>query len=291
MMVIFCAIAPLGDAMAKLLGPSVPLAELLLIRFAAQALFLMPVVWTTGRTLALPRRVRALTALRTVFHVIGSGMMFAALWFMPVADAVAITFVMPFLLLLLGRFFLNEEVGARRLAACAVGFMGTLLVIQPSFASVGWPALLPLGVALAFALYQLVARLTARDNDPISLQAVSGIVATAGLAILIAAGSGSDVALLGLKVPDRDETLLLMAICVIGTAAHLLVTWALRFGPSATLAPMQYLEIPFATLVGWVIFSDFPNGLATIGIAITVAAGLYVVFRERRTSRPTAVET
>ena len=71
---------------------------------------------------------------------------------------------------------------------------------------------------------------------------------------------------------------------VIGTVAHLLMTWSLRYAPSATLAPMQYLEIPFATLLGWLVFGDLPNGLAAIGIAVTVAAGLYVIHRERRAS-------
>jgi len=73
-------------------------------------------------------------------------------------------------------------------------------------------------------------------------------------------------------------------IGLIGTLAHLLMTWSLRFAPSATLAPMQYLEIPCATLIGWMIFTDLPNGLAALGIAITMASGLYIVYRERKTS-------
>lgn len=72
---------------------------------------------------------------------------------------------------------------------------------------------------------------------------------------------------------------------MLGTIAHLMITWSLRFAPSATLAPMQYLEIPIATLVGWAIFGDLPNGLAAVGIAVTVAAGLYVILRERTISR------
>lgn len=71
-------------------------------------------------------------------------------------------------------------------------------------------------------------------------------------------------------------------IGVLGTLAHLLMTWSLKFAPSATLAPMQYLEIPFATLIGWLIFSDFPNGLALAGIAVTMASGLYVIYRASR---------
>ena len=82
------------------------------------------------------------------------------------------------------------------------------------------------------------------------------------------------------SVSSFDWTLLL-AIGVLGTLAHLLMTWSLRFAPSTTLAPMQYLEIPFATILGFVVFGDFPNPVASVGIVITIAAGLYVVLRER----------
>jgi drug/metabolite transporter (DMT)-like permease len=85
--------------------------------------------------------------------------------------------------------------------------------------------------------------------------------------------------------PDATEIALLATIGVLGTLAHLLMTWSLRFAPASTLAPMQYLEIPFATVIGWVIFRDLPNGLAALGIAITVAAGLYIVVRERSLAR------
>ena len=78
---------------------------------------------------------------------------------------------------------------------------------------------------------------------------------------------------------------------IIGSFAHLLMTWSLRYAPSATLAPMQYLEIPFATFIGWLIFRDLPNGLAAIGIMITIAAGLYIVLRERGVAQRAAVKT
>ena len=85
--------------------------------------------------------------------------------------------------------------------------------------------------------------------------------------------------------PTTNEWILLMVLGVLGTVAHLFMTWSLRYAPSATLAPMQYLEIPFATIIGWLVFRDFPNGLALLGICITMGAGLYIVFRERRLSR------
>jgi len=290
LMIGFCMLAPIGDSIAKLLGETIPLVQLLLIRFGAQVVLLWPIVIVTGGSLAMSPRLLRLTAVRTVLHMIGIGAMFASLRFLPLADAVAIAFVMPFIMLLLGRLVLNEHVGPRRLAACAVGFLGTLLVIQPSFALVGAPALLPLLVAVVFALFMLVTRQIAKDSDPISLQVVSGMMASAGMGILVFADRFVDVPGIALVMPTHAEMLLLVGIGVLGSVAHLLMTWSLRFAPSATLAPMQYLEIPFATLVGWIVFHDLPNGLAALGIVITVCAGLYIVFREGRMARSAAAE-
>ena len=274
MMLGFCIIAPVGDAIAKLLGASVPLGQVVFLRFAVQLLILLPIVILTGRPLILRGKTLWLTFVRTVLHVIGIAMMFSALKYLPLADAVAIIFVMPFFMLLLGKYVLKEEVGPRRLIACIVGFCGTLLVVQPSFAEVGWPALLPVGVALNFALFMLVTRQIAKHTDPISLQTVSGFMA---LLIMLP--------FLGWIAPETTDWSLLIAMGVLGSIAHLLMTWSLRYAPSATLAPMQYLEIPVATLVGLIVFGDFPNALAALGMGITMAAGLYIILREQATQR------
>jgi drug/metabolite transporter (DMT)-like permease len=281
----FCALAPLGDGIAKLIGDRVPLVQLLALRFAIQALVLAPVVVLAGTDLRLSPRLLALVALRTALHVVGIGAMFLSLRYLPLADAIAIAFVMPFVLLLLGWLALGEEVGPRRLAACAVGFAGTLLVVQPSFAAVGAPALLPLLVAVTFALFLLVTRAIARAVDPVALQAVSGAMASAILLPVVLLAAGHGIPEVSAIRPTGADWALIAAMGLIGTAGHLLMTWSLRFAPASTLAPMQYLEIPFATLVGFVLFGDLPNGLATLGIAVTVAAGLYVIHREHRLAR------
>lgn len=290
LIILFCLLAPLGDGIAKLLGESIPVGQLLLIRFAFQAGLLLPfLLWRHGIP-HLSRRVLGITIWRTLLHILGIGVFFYALRFLPLADALAIAFVMPFIMLLLGRVVLGEEVGPRRLTACAVGFVGTLLVIQPSFAAVGAPALLPLVVALTFALFMLATRQVAKDVDPIALQAVSGVIATGILAPAVLIGQVTAIPMFEFVRPSASEMGLLTAIGVIGTLAHLLMTWALRFAPSATLAPMQYLEIPFATVIGFLLFGDLPNGLAAVGIAITMGAGLYIVFRERANAQPVPPE-
>ena len=281
----FCIVAPMGDAVAKILGGTIPLGELLFVRFAVQFVLLAPLVWVTRRQWRMQGRVLQLTFLRTLLHIAGIGAMFTALKYLPLADAVAIAFVMPFLMLLLGKYVLGEEIGVRRLGACVVGFGGTLLVIQPSFVEVGWPALWPLLMAVIFAFFMLVTRQIAKKTDPIGLQVVSGLMACVLMAPLLVIGTMLDIAPLTLLTPTGQDWFLLAAIGVLGTVAHLLMTWSLRYAPASTLASMQYLEIPVATLIGWMIFDQLPNTLASVGIAVTIAAGLYVILREQVTAR------
>ncbi|MGR3435233.1 MAG: DMT family transporter [Shimia sp.] len=276
----FCVLAPLGDAISKLLTASTAIAVIVLARFAAQALLLGPLALAAGRPFAVPPHLRAAFYARTALHVAGLATMFAALRHLPLADAIAIAFVMPFLLLLLGWRFLGEAVGPARLGACAVGFAGTLMVVQPAFAEVGAAALLPLGVAVIFALFILVTRQLARAVDPVALQALSGGLAMAVLApaLALAAGAGW----VEVAVPSARDAALLAATGATGAVAHLAMTLSLRFAPATTLAPLQYLEIPVAAAFGLAIFGDFPDGLALAGIGVTLAAGLFVVWRERR---------
>ncbi|MBV7397100.1 DMT family transporter [Mameliella sediminis] len=286
----FCLLAPFADALAKLLGPEMAVGQLVTLRFAFQAAILVPLTLATGRVWRMDRRTFGYVFLRTLLHISGIGLMFSALLYLPLADAVAIAFVMPFIMLLLGYWFLGEEVGLRRITACAVGFVGTLLVVQPAFTEVGWPALLPLGVALVFALFMLVTRRIAGVTDPIGMQAVSAVIALALLLPVMALTPAERLPALEWTAPNGRGWTLITLMGIAGTFAHLLMTWSLRYAPASTLAPMQYLEIPFATAVGFAIFGDLPGPLASLGIAVTIGSGLYIVMRERamQKARPPA---
>jgi drug/metabolite transporter (DMT)-like permease len=144
---------------------------------------------------------------------------------------------------------------------------------------------LPVVVAINFSFFMLVTRQIAKETDPISLQAVSGVMAVLLMLPALFVGQMLDFHMLTLIQPDAFQWQLLVGIGFVGTMAHLLMTWSLRYAPSATLAPMQYLEIPFATLLGFLIFDDLPNPLASLGIVITVASGLYIIQRERAIAR------
>ncbi len=284
-MAAFCALAPFADSIAKLLGDSIPVIQIVTIRFAIQLIILLPIVLFTRRDLRMSPRTLAMLFLRSILHIIGIGAMFMSLLYLPLAEAIAIAFVEPFLLLLLAWLILKEHIGPHRLTACAVGFIGTLLVIQPSFAAVGGAALLPLVVAVAFAGFMVVTRHLATRADPITLQAVSGGMALVVLGFVLLLSAPFNIQSLTLIAPNRPDWALLVLLGALGTLAHLIMTWSLKYAPTATLAPVQYLEIPFATFIGWMIFGDLPNGLAALGIVITVAAGLYIVMREHRVAQ------
>lgn len=281
--IIFCAVIALADALAKLLGATVALLLLVASRFLIQAIILAPL--TRLRDLAALRDPVTLrrAILRAALHVAGIYAMYRALLVLPLADAVAIAFIMPFILLLLGHFFLGEEVGRLRFAACGVGFGGTILIIQPNFVAVGWEVLWPVLVAFIFALFMVISRDVTRKVPPIALQCVSGAMASVVLVPLAL------LAPISFDLPA--ETWGLIAVMgVVGAGAHLAMTYSLKFAPASTLAPLQYLEIPFATLMGWLFFQDLPNGLATLGICITVGAGLFMIQRERATARRLAAQ-
>jgi drug/metabolite transporter (DMT)-like permease len=274
----FCVTAPFSDAMGKIAAQDFPVLQLVAIRFVMQAAILVPLVWALRQSFAMSRLGWGLTATRTILQIAGIWLMTKGLTYLPLADAIAIAFVMPFILLLLGHWVLGETVGPRRLGACAVGFLGTLMVMQPSFQEVGWAVLYPLGVAFVFAAFMLVTRRLSREAEPIPMQAASGVMAVIGLGCVYAIlPNTGPVALL----PVSNHLPVLLAMGIAGTFGHLLMTWSLRFAPSATLAPMQYLEIPMAALIGLAIFGDWPNGLALAGIGVTVATGLYILWRGR----------
>ena len=283
----FCLFAPVADGMAKALSEDFPVFQLVAVRFAVQALLLLPVLMATFRRVEWTVRLVLVLALRTILQLLGISLMFLALRHIPLADAIAIAYVMPFILLLLGWFFLGEVVGAKRLSACAVGFAGTLMVMQPSFAAVGLPALLPLGVAVVFALFMIVTRPIARQIDPLTLQGVTGLVACAILALSLPAMWTIGMPGSAFVTPSGEDWSLLFLLGFLGTVAHVLLTWSLRYAPASTLAPVQYLEIPFAAMIGFLMFGDFPNGLALAGIVVTIAAGLCVIARERAVSQKT----
>lgn len=285
MMLGFCIFAPLIDVAAKLAVQSVSVTQVTLMRMIVQAALMVPVAWALGQTLRAPPGMARLVALRALMLIGSTYTYVAALRVMPLADALAIVFVEPFILLALGFLVLGEKVGPRRILASLVGFLGALLVIQPNFAAFGAVALLPLATAGFFALYMLLTRRIARTVEPEAMQAQTALWGAALMAPIVGLGAPTDWPLLAVGGADALVWLWLVGVGVAASVSHLMITYALRFAPAATLAPLHYLEIVVTVALGWLVFRDWPNPMSWAGIGVIVAAGLYIIARERALAR------
>lgn len=279
----FCITAPLLDVCAKLAADAIPVGQITAARFVVQTGLMLPVCLLLGLGLRLPSGLWPLITARAVFLMLSTYLIIAALRYMPLADALAIVFVEPFIILLFGKLIFGELVGPRRLLAATIGFVGCILVIQPSFAAFGYVAILPLGTAVCFAAYILVTRGLKGRVHPVVMQFHTGFAACVILVPLVVLADGRGWPTLDPVWPEGINWALLFGVGFFATVAHMMMTYALMLAPASTLAPLHYLEIISAAVLGYIVFDDLPNGIALWGILIIMGSGLYVMHRERIT--------
>ncbi len=270
---------PLGDTLSKLLTEKLNPVDVATARVVAQAAFLLPAA------ALLPGRLRgamlspivALSGLLVMITLIG---LIGAFAVMPIATAIAIFFVEPLILTLLAGPLLGETVGARRLAAVGTGLVGALIVIRPG-PEFEIAALLPLLAAASYALNMIVLRRATRTRSGLTIQCGATIYACLGMVALSFALHAS-----GLPTPDpgalaTSAWALILGSGLLAAASCVLIAEAFRHAEAGLLAPFQYLEIIGATAAGFLVFGDFPDRMTWLGIAVILASGLYVVYRER----------
>jgi len=280
MMIVAMLMLPGIDAIAKWLSGAVSSGQVTWSRFFFQVIFMSPLLWLTRGPWWTPALL--LHAARGALIALATLCFFTGLGYLPMADAIAIFFIEPLLVTLLSALFLGEAIHWRRISAIALGFIGALIVIRPTFAEVGYAVLLPVGAATCFSFYILLTRKLVANEDPIRLQFFAGIFGCLVMGGGLAWGTASEVSILTAAWPSNSQWLLLAALGLIGASCHLLVVYAYRWASIGILAPFQYIEIIAATTLGLVIFGDFPDAPTWLGIAIIVGSGIYVFRREAR---------
>ncbi len=197
-----------------------------------------------------------------------------AVAFVPLADAVAVSFVVPFLVTVLAALLLGERVGLRRWIAVALGFAGALIVIRPGM-GVFHPAIfLVLITATAFALRQILSRMLSGGDTLLTTIAITGLTAS-----LILSAALPFV----WTVPDSGLTILIMvATAATAALAELGIIKALDLALAVVVAPVQYTLMIYSVFWGYLVFSDLPDGWTLFGAAIIMASGGYSLWRESR---------
>lgn len=275
-------ISPVIDIFSKLAAVTVPPLEVTAVRFLLQLVFTVPVMVVRRNWGVWTLRHAGLHAMRGGVLMLSMICFVTTLQVMEVADAIAIFFVEPIILTILSSVFLKETIGWRRYTACAVGFLGAMLIIQPSFQAIGFVALLPVVTAFCVAVYALLTRVVSHREDAWAMQFQTGLWGMFFCAILLWLGRGSGSPIFDSVVPSVRAVFYLIGVGATAAVSGILSVYAYRSAPASTLAPIQYFEIISATIFGWLIFDNFPDLMKWVGILIIIASGLYILWRERR---------
>lgn len=203
----------------------------------------------------------------------GSACLFVyAISFVPLADAVAVTFVAPFLVTMIGALVLREPVGVRRWSAVALGFVGVLIVTRPGMGVVHPAVLLVLLAALLFALRQILSRMVARADPIITTVAYTAITASALMTIPLP---------FVWQTPTTSfELILLVSLALLAALAEIFVIKALDVADAVVVAPVHYSILIWATLYGFFVFDQLPDFWTWAGASIIIATGVYTLYRE-----------
>jgi drug/metabolite transporter (DMT)-like permease len=282
LMLLAMLITPLIDVFSKLATDGASPTLITMVRFIVQCLCMLPIVLWTGSWRNFSWELSFYHAIRAAVITLSMICFVATLAVMEVADAVAIFFVEPIILTVMSSIFLKEVIGWRRYTACGVGFIGAMIVIRPSFQEIGYIAVLPVVTAFGVAVFALMTRALAHRENPWSMQFQMSLwgIPISGALLLI--GHVSGIGFMAPSVPDLTTTTWMVGVGAVAALSGLLAVYAYRAAPASVIAPLQYFEIVSATLLGWLVFGDFPDPVKWLGISIIIGSGLYIIWRERR---------
>jgi drug/metabolite transporter (DMT)-like permease len=257
------------DAVSKLLAETQSVGQIVWARYALAIPVLLlttrPSDWRSLFATARP----GLQILRGATPLAISGSMVMAVRYLPLAEATVILFAAPFLIVALSEPLLGEPVRPASWIGVIVGFAAVLIVARPGFGSLSRYMLFPLAGAVVFALYQLITRRLGlageRPNTTLAWTlAVGGLVAT-------------PIALLTWHPVSARGWLLMVALGTVFGLAQSLLVRAFTYAPANLLAPFSYCQVVAATVLGMIVFDAIPDAWTFAGIALIIAAGVYVM--------------
>ena len=265
------------DTTTKVVSVSVPVVMAMWFRYAFQAV--------TTTAVMLPVRGRALLrtahpkfqCLRGVLLLTSSALAFFSLKYMPVGEFTAVVMITPLVITLLASIQLGERVSRLRWALVAGGFSGTLVIIRPGDEGFDWALLLPVGLVVSNAWFQILTSRMVKTEDPVTMQFYTGWVGT-----LIASAA---LPFFWTKLDAATLWASLVFMGVMGTVGHFVMILAYAKAPVSTLTPFLYAQIAFAMIGGWLVFSHVPDQWSVLGMALIAfcgAAGAWLTVRESR---------
>lgn len=247
-------------------------------RYAAASLIVVPHAATLhGRRIFPTERIGS-HVLRTILLVTAMSLYFMAIFHIPLATAISAYFVAPVVAMLVSTLFLRERLTVSKFASVALGFAGAMVIVRPGGA-INPGILLAIGAGLAYAAYMIVTRRAALTSDPLKTLAFQCVV---GALVL------TPQALLFWTTPALADVPAFLGLGLFSLLAHFLLIVAFRLAETSVLAPLVYVELIGAAIIGYFAFGEIPGIATWIGAALIVAAGLIVL--TQRDGKPIAAE-
>ncbi|MBL4874593.1 MAG: DMT family transporter [Rhodobacteraceae bacterium] len=284
------------DMSVKLLSGDYALHEIILIRSIIGLTVLVTIIvpleggWTVLRTKRLPIHI-----LRGLLVVMANMAFFLGLAAMPLADAVAIFFISPLLITMFSVLFLGETVGPRRWVAVIMGLAGVIIMVRPGSASFQLAALLPLIAAVAYAGIHIITRKIGGTEKAGTLTFYAQIMllfAAVLMGLTVGdgrfAGNGDpslDFLLRGWIWPSNGDWWILLLLGVSSTFAVYFINQAYRLCEAGLAAPFEYTAMVLAIFWGVILFGEWPDASAWVGISLIIGGGLFMLWREAVASR------
>ncbi|MER8440608.1 DMT family transporter [Mesorhizobium sp. M1312] len=271
-----------NDTMLKLATVGLPPYEVLFLRGTAATLWGIPLLLSLGYAKQIPLILDRRVLQRNLLELAAILCYVVALANMQIADSTALGQITPLLMLIGSSVLFRERIGGLRMALIGLGFVGAVMVAQPTMQGISVYALLALGNAAFAAARDLAGRRVA-SNVPGMIVAISAVV-------VVLFGSG--VAHLVSErwvMPETHHLLLLAGAGLFLIFGHFFIFMAYRVGPTGVVAQFYYCFTIWAVISGLVVFQQFPNALAISGILLVVASGLTIVSLDERRRRLTVV--
>ena len=274
-MLVSVIVFALVNVFSKVILVTYPPAQVFFIRgFGAMAVML-PLLARDNFAAArrLPRP--GIQVLRVALSVSDAMLFFTAIKYIPLADATTCYLAAPIFVTAFSAIFLREQVGWRRWTAVLVGFIGVLIALQPSGASISWPALIALAGCLCQSILMIITRyVRGTSNVFLATAQVAGSFIFGGI-----------VSAFIFVPPTWLIVVLLLISGIVNVVGVICVNRALILAPASVVAPFQYTMIVWAIVLGFLVFGDVPSLNTTVGAAIVASAGIYIFLRERAVMR------
>ncbi len=267
LMILTALVIQVVDGLAKHLSADYSPLFIGWARYAVACLVVLPCAAALhGRRLFPVERLGS-HILRTVFLVTAMTLYFVAIAFIPLATAISAFFVSPVVAVVLAIFLLKERLTARKGISLVLGFAGALVILQPG-GSIEPGILMALGSGVCFAFYMIATRHAATKSDPVKTLAFQCVVG----ALLLA-----PQAVATWSTPAWSDLVFFAGLGLFSAVGHLMSIVAFRYADTSTLAPLVYVELVGAALIGYVAFAEVPGAATIAGAALIAAAGLILI--------------